>query len=371
MYNKLMTTLITPWVEKEEINLLILKSLINHLIRLNTSTILLTASSLDSRTLSNDDKKYLYEETIKIVNNRTAIYAGLDCNCECKSLVFIEKVDHLKIDGYFIIIPYHGIRDCKRIIQFIRDVRKCTSKPIIIRFKSKAMKSDVIINLLEKLLSIKDVNIKGFEVSKKNHVAITKYKNKICKKKFKMMIHNLEFYTGDEHLLFDANVGRDEILRRSSEIYKMSMRTFYEILKTREEKKSNEILELYKQKFKELTDKNNVIRVKDQINRSDEIHTIYKAGYIKYATERSIDSIFHLAGIMDGKDKEYYVPKDQEKTINDLLANVGCKFEQEPGYVKITQKSLNDERFNQVKFIKETSLNDTLFRFLGIFNKEG
>src|SRR5690554_3370498 len=193
MFGKIITAMVTPFDNDDNLNLDSTKKLVEHLIKNNTSCILLTGTTGEAPTLSDIEKIILYEKTIEYVNNRVPVIAGIGSNATKKTIDFMRKVEYIPLTGYLVVVPYYNKPCQEGIYHHFKMIAENTSKPIVIYNIPSRTGADIDIETLKKLANIK--NIVGIKESNKTI-------NKI--KMIKKEIPDFKAYVGDDILLYDA-----------------------------------------------------------------------------------------------------------------------------------------------------------------------
>ena len=92
----LLTALVTPFDENEEIDYDSLKKLTNYLISQGTNGFVIGGTTGETPTLSHDEKIELYTKFGEIVNDRVPVIAGTGSNNTAETIAFTNEVAKIK-----------------------------------------------------------------------------------------------------------------------------------------------------------------------------------------------------------------------------------------------------------------------------------
>lgn len=257
VFGKIITAMVTPFDDDDNINFDSLKSLVNHLIKNNTSTIVVSGTTGESPTLTNIEKIVLFEKTIEYAKDRVPIIAGVGSNSTQKTINFIKKVEHLPLTGYLVVVPYYNKPSQDGIFQHFEKISKCTNKPIIIYNIPSRTGVDIGFNTVKKLSEIK--NIIGIKESNKDIEKI---------KRIKSEISNFKAYIGDDIMLYDAMMNdADGVVSVASHIYGKTINNIIQLIRIKQYDDAKAIFDIYNPKFKALFVKPNPVPIKTALNK--------------------------------------------------------------------------------------------------------
>ena len=193
VFGKIITAMVTPFDQNNQLNLPALKKLIDHLLKNNTSTILVSGTTGEAPTLEDYEKLNLFEKTLEYVDEKVPVIAGVGTNSTNKTVNFMKKVESLPLSGYLVVVPYYNKPDQEGIYQHYKQIAENTAKPIIIYNIPSRTAVDLDIDTLKRLAEIK--NIVGIKESNKTIAKIKAIKEEAL---------DLKVYVGDDVLLYDA-----------------------------------------------------------------------------------------------------------------------------------------------------------------------
>ncbi|MGI3099233.1 4-hydroxy-tetrahydrodipicolinate synthase [Companilactobacillus alimentarius] len=129
----LMTAIITPFDENQEIDFKALKKLTEHLLETGSKGFVIGGTTGETPTLTEDEKLTLYRKFVEIVAGRVPIIAGAGSNNTQQTIDFINKLSHINgIDMALVVVPYYNKPNQRGMINHFEAVAKNSPLPIMI-----------------------------------------------------------------------------------------------------------------------------------------------------------------------------------------------------------------------------------------------
>lgn len=130
---RIITAIVTPFNEENEINFQALEVLTNHLIEHGSDGFVIGGTTGEGATLSDDEKVELYQRFADIVDNRAYIIANVGTNNTSATIEFAKKVDQIKgINALLVVVPYYNKPTQKGIIAHFKTIADNVNLPIMI-----------------------------------------------------------------------------------------------------------------------------------------------------------------------------------------------------------------------------------------------
>lgn len=129
----LMTAIITPFDENQEIDFKALKKLTEHLLETGSKGFVIGGTTGETPTLTEDEKLTLYRKFVEIVGGRVPIIAGAGSNNTQQTIDFINKLSQINgIDMALVVVPYYNKPNQRGMINHFEAVAKNSPLPIMI-----------------------------------------------------------------------------------------------------------------------------------------------------------------------------------------------------------------------------------------------
>lgn len=129
----LLTAIVTPFNDQDEIDFASLKKLTNHLIDQGSNGFVIGGTTGETPTLSHDEKIKLYQEFGKIVDGRVPVIAGTGSNNTAETIAFTNEVAQIHgIDYALVVVPPYNKPNQRGMIAHFTTVADQVNIPIII-----------------------------------------------------------------------------------------------------------------------------------------------------------------------------------------------------------------------------------------------
>ncbi|WP_080874535.1 4-hydroxy-tetrahydrodipicolinate synthase [Oceanobacillus timonensis] len=107
-FGKVVTAMVTPFNEQQEIDYEALDHLIEHLIANGSDGVVVAGTTGESPTLSNEEKLALFSHTVQKVNGRITVIAGTGSNETKGSIALSQAAEKTGVDAIMLVTPYYN-----------------------------------------------------------------------------------------------------------------------------------------------------------------------------------------------------------------------------------------------------------------------
>ena len=255
-FGKIITAMVTPFDKNLKIDFSALEKLIEHLIKNGTDTLLVTGTTGESPTLSDEEKIELYKAAIKIADGRAKVMAGTGSNSTYHSIELSVKAQEVGVDGLLLVAPYYNKPTQQGLYDHFKMIAERVDIPVMLY--DVPGRTSVSIDS-ETLLRLSEV---------KNIFAVKDAAGSLDKtSKTKLLAHDLEIYSGDDSLTLPMlAVGGKGVVSVASHIVGNQMKQMINSFNSGDVQKSMQIhLNLFNL-FKALFVVSNPIPVKEALN---------------------------------------------------------------------------------------------------------
>ena len=128
----IMTAMVTPFGKDGNVDYDLLKKLIDHLLSTGTDGILVSGTTGEGPTLTEEEKIELIEKTVEYVAGRVPVVAGTGSNNTKATIEYTNKVAKIDgVDAALVVVPYYNKPDQAGMIAHFTAVADNVDLPIV------------------------------------------------------------------------------------------------------------------------------------------------------------------------------------------------------------------------------------------------
>ena len=128
----IMTAMVTPFGKDGNVDYELLKKLIDHLLSTGTDGILVSGTTGEGPTLTEEEKIELIEKTVEYVAGRVPVVAGTGSNNTKATIEYTNKVAKIDgVDAALVVVPYYNKPDQGGMIAHFTAVADNVDLPIV------------------------------------------------------------------------------------------------------------------------------------------------------------------------------------------------------------------------------------------------
>lgn len=128
----IMTAMVTPFGKDGNVDYELLKKLIDHLLLTGTDGILVSGTTGEGPTLTEEEKIELIEKTVEYVAGRVPVVAGTGSNNTKATIEYTNKVAKIDgVDAALVVVPYYNKPDQAGMIAHFTAVADNVDLPIV------------------------------------------------------------------------------------------------------------------------------------------------------------------------------------------------------------------------------------------------
>lgn len=163
-FGHVLTAMVTPFDEYGEIDFPATENLINYLLENGTDGLIVSGTTGESPTLSEQEKVDLFQFTVKVVNGRAPVIAGTGSNNTRGSIDLTKRAEEAGVDGIMLVAPYYNNPSQEGLYQHFKAIAKATTLPVILyNVPGRSVVNidiDTVIRLskIDNIVSIKEAN---------------------------------------------------------------------------------------------------------------------------------------------------------------------------------------------------------------------
>ena len=149
--------LITPFNDKNEINFEKLRELLEFHIANKTDAVIVTGTTGESSTMTDEEKLAVIKFSVETVNKRIPVIAGTGSNNTKHAVEMSIKAQELGADGLLVVTPYYNKGNENGIYNHYKLIAESVDIPVILYNVPGRTGVNLSINLLKKLAQIKNI----------------------------------------------------------------------------------------------------------------------------------------------------------------------------------------------------------------------
>ena len=188
MLGEVFTAIVTPFKADGSVNLDAFRALARHLVANGSDGLVVTGTTGESPTLSDDERFQLYAAALEEVGDRATVIAGTGTYDTRHSIHLTEQADALGVDGFLIVTPYYSKPPQRGIVAHFEAVAAATDRPIVVY----NIPGRVVVNIepetIERLAEIENVRA-------------VKQANDDLEQARRIVEAGLDLYAGDDDLI--------------------------------------------------------------------------------------------------------------------------------------------------------------------------
>jgi 4-hydroxy-tetrahydrodipicolinate synthase len=185
---EVLTAVVTPFKADGSLDLDGFRSLARHLVDNGSDGLVVTGTTGESPTLSDDERFELYEAAVDEVGDRATVIAGTGTYSTAHSVHLTERANGFGVDGFLVVTPYYNKPPPRGIVEHFRAIAAVTDKPIVVY----NIPSRVVLNLETDTIA---------EIAGLANVTAVKQANADLEQARRIVELGLDLYAGDDDLI--------------------------------------------------------------------------------------------------------------------------------------------------------------------------
>ena len=189
MLGEILTAIVTPFKTDGSVDLDRFRELARYLIDNGSDGLVVTGTTGESPTLSDDERFALYAAALEEVGDRATVVAGTGTYSTAHSIHLTERADELGVDGFLIVVPYYSKPPQRAIVAHVEAIAAVTEKPIVVYDIPARVVVDVEQDTMRRLAEVP--NVRAVKQAKPDLDAARN-----------VVACGLDLYAGDDDLIF-------------------------------------------------------------------------------------------------------------------------------------------------------------------------
>lgn len=130
-FGRLITAMITPFDENNDLDLKRTEELVDRLIKGGTDALAICATTGESPTVFYPQKIEVIKTVVAAADKRIKIIANVGDNCTADTVNFARDVQKLGVDGFMCVVPYYNKPPQEGLYQHFRTIAESVDLPVI------------------------------------------------------------------------------------------------------------------------------------------------------------------------------------------------------------------------------------------------
>ncbi|WLV24479.1 4-hydroxy-tetrahydrodipicolinate synthase [Aciduricibacillus chroicocephali] len=131
-FGQILTAMVTPFDQNEEIDYTATRNLVNHLIANGTDGLVVAGTTGESATLETDEKIELFKFVVEAAAGRVPVIAGTGTNSTKGSIHLTQAAEAAGVDGIMLVNPYYNKPSQEGLYQHYKTVAESTKLPVML-----------------------------------------------------------------------------------------------------------------------------------------------------------------------------------------------------------------------------------------------
>jgi 4-hydroxy-tetrahydrodipicolinate synthase len=128
---EVLTAIVTPFARDGSVDLDRFRALARHLVENGSDGLVVTGTTGESPTLTDDERFELYAAAVDEVGGEATVIAGTGTYATAHSVHLTERAHELGVDGFLVVTPYYNKPPLAGIVEHVRAIAAATDRPIV------------------------------------------------------------------------------------------------------------------------------------------------------------------------------------------------------------------------------------------------
>jgi 4-hydroxy-tetrahydrodipicolinate synthase len=129
---EVLTAIVTPFRADGSLDLESFRALARHLVDNGSDGLVVTGTTGESPTLSDEERYTLYAAAVEEVGDQATVVAGTGTYSTAHSVHLTERAHELGVDGFLVVTPYYNKPPVRGIVRHFEEIAAVTDKPIVV-----------------------------------------------------------------------------------------------------------------------------------------------------------------------------------------------------------------------------------------------
>jgi len=186
---EILTAIVTPFRADGSVDYERFRELAVYLVEHGSDGVVVTGTTGESPTLTDDERFELYAAAVDAVGDRATVIAGTGTYSTAHSVHLTARAHELGVHGFLVVTPYYSKPPARGIVEHFRTIGDVSDRPIIVY----NIPSRVVINIEPETMA---------ELAELPTVRAVKQANDDLDQARRIVELGLDLYAGDDNLIF-------------------------------------------------------------------------------------------------------------------------------------------------------------------------
>ena len=186
---EVLTAIATPFAQDGSVDLERFRALARHLVENGSDGLVVTGTTGEAPTLTDEERFVLYEAAVDEVGDRATVVAGTGTYDTRHSIHLTERAHEIGVDGVLVVTPYYNKPPPRGIVAHVEAIAAVTDRPVIFYDIPSRVVIDVEPATIARLAEID--NVRAVKQAKPSLDAARN-----------VVACDLDLYAGDDDLIF-------------------------------------------------------------------------------------------------------------------------------------------------------------------------
>jgi 4-hydroxy-tetrahydrodipicolinate synthase len=185
---EVLTATVTPFKADGSLDVEGFRSLARFLVDNGSDGLVVTGTTGESPTLTDDERFELWEAAVDEVGGRATVVAGTGTYSTAHSVHLTEQAHELGVDGFLVVTPYYNKPTPRGIVEHFKAIAEVSDRPIVVY----NIPARVVLNLEPETIA---------ELAEIPTVSAVKQANEDLEQARRIVELGLDLYAGDDNLV--------------------------------------------------------------------------------------------------------------------------------------------------------------------------
>ena len=189
MLGEVLTAIVTPFHADGSVDYVRFRELAQHLVDHGSDGLVVTGTTGESPTLTDEERFELYSAALDAVGDRATVIAGTGTYSTAHSVHLTARAHELGVHGFLVVTPYYNKPPARGIVEHFRAIAEVSDRPII----AYNIPGRVVLNIEPETIA---------ELAEIPTVRAVKQANDDLDQARAIVELGLDLYAGDDNLIF-------------------------------------------------------------------------------------------------------------------------------------------------------------------------